>query len=136
MTEAEGFENLNFPDELKYTETSEWVRLEGDLARIGITDYAQHELTDIVYVEPPAVGATVTKGDVLGVIESVKAASDLYAPLSGEVVEINEQLNDSPELLNTDTYGDGWVVVLKLTDPSEIDGLLEKGPYVEHIKNK
>ncbi len=134
MTEPEGFENLKFPDDLKYTETSEWVRLEGDKARIGVTDFAQHELTDIVYVEIPEVGMNVSKGDQFAVIESVKAAADFYAPLSGEIVEINEQLNDAPELINKDPYGDGWVVQIKLSDQAEIEKLLSKDAYIAGIK--
>jgi len=136
MGEADEIEKLNFPDELKYTETSEWLKLEGDSGRIGITDFAQHELTDIVYVEPPEVGSTITKGDEFGVVESVKAAADFYAPVSGEVVEVNEELNDSPNLLNKDPYGKGWMAIIKLTDPSEVDKLLSKNAYVEFIKKE
>ena len=136
MGEAEEINNLNFPDDLKYSETSEWLRLEGDQARVGITDFAQHELTDIVYVEPPEVGSTVTKGEEFGVVESVKAAADFYAPVTGEIVEVNEQLNDSPDLMNKDPYGDGWMVLIKLNNPSELETLLSKDAYVEHIKKQ
>jgi glycine cleavage system H protein len=136
MGEADEIDKLNFPDYLKYTETSEWIKMEGDQCRVGITDFAQHELTDIVYVEPPEVGSTVTKGEEFGVVESVKAAADFYAPVSGDIVEINEQLNDSPNLMNKDPYGEGWMVVIKLSDPSELDTLLSKDAYLEHIKKE
>jgi glycine cleavage system H protein len=136
MGEAEEIDNLNFPDDLKYTQTSEWVKLEGDTARVGITDFAQHELTDIVYVEPPEVGSTVIKGDEFGVVESVKAAADFYAPLSGEILEVNEELNDSPNLMNEEPYGTGWMVTIKLNDPSELESLLSKEAYIEHIKKE
>jgi glycine cleavage system H protein len=136
MGEADEIENLNFPDDIKYTETSEWIKLEGDSARIGITDFAQHELTDIVYVEPPEMGSTVSKGAEFGVVESVKAAADFYAPVSGEIVEINEELNDSPNLMNEDPYGKGWMVVIKITDPAELDSLLSKEAYIEHVKKQ
>lgn len=136
MGEAEEIDNLNFPDDIKYTETSEWVKLEGDSARIGITDFAQHELTDIVYVEPPELGSTVSKSEEFGVVESVKAAADFYAPLTGEIVQVNEDLNDSPNLMNEEPYGKGWMVIIKLTDPSELDSLLSKEAYIEHIKKE
>ena len=136
MGEADEIDNLNFPDDLKYSETSEWTKIEGDTARVGITDFAQHELTDIVYVEPPDVGSTVTKGEEFGVVESVKAAADFYAPVTGEVVEVNEELNDSPDLMNSDPYGKGWMVVIKLTDPAELEQLLTKDKYVEHLKKE
>jgi glycine cleavage system H protein len=136
MGEAEDIENLNFPADLKYSETSEWTKIEGDTARVGITDFAQHELTDIVYVEAPEVGTAVTKGEEFGVVESVKAAADFYSPVTGEVVEVNEQLNDSPDLLNKDPYGDGWMVLIKMSDPSELDTLLDRDAYIEHIKSE
>jgi glycine cleavage system H protein len=136
MGEAEEIDNLNFPDDLKYTETSEWVKLEGDKARVGITDFAQHELTDIVYVEAPEVGSEVTKGEEFGVVESVKAAADFYAPVTGEVVEMNEKLGDSPDLMNSDPYGEGWMIVIKMSDPSELESLLAKDTYIEHIKKE
>jgi glycine cleavage system H protein len=136
MGEAEDIENLKFPDDLKYSETSEWTKVEGDTARVGITDFAQHELTDIVYVEAPEPGTAVTKGEEFGVVESVKAAADFYSPVTGEVVEVNEQLNDSPDLLNKDPYGDGWMVLIKMSDPSELDTLLDRNAYIEHIKSE
>ncbi len=136
MGEADELDNLNFPENLKYTETSEWAKIEGDQIRVGITDFAQHELTDIVYVEPPEVGSTVTKGEEFGVVESVKAAADFYAPVSGEIVEVNEQLNDSPDLMNKDPYGEGWMAIIKISNPSEIDDLLSREVYIEHIKKE
>ncbi|WP_455393149.1 glycine cleavage system protein GcvH [[Eubacterium] cellulosolvens] len=136
MGEAEDIDQLNFPDDLKYTETSEWVKLEGDQARVGITDFAQHELTDIVYVEAPAVGSTVTKGEEFGVVESVKAAADFYAPVSGEIIEVNEELNDSPNLMNSEPYGAGWMVIIKMSNPEELEQLFDKAAYVEHIKQE
>jgi glycine cleavage system H protein len=136
MGEAEDIENLKFPDDLKYSETSEWTKVEGDTARVGITDFAQHELTDIVYVEVPEQGTAVTKGEEFGVVESVKAAADFYSPVTGEVVEVNEQLNDSPDLLNKDPYGDGWMVLIKMSDPAELDTLLDRNAYMEHIKSE
>jgi glycine cleavage system H protein len=136
MGEAEDIDNLKFPDDIKYTETSEWAKVEGDSVRVGITDFAQHELTDIVYVEIPEPGASITKGEEFGVVESVKAAADFYAPVTGEVMEANEQLNDSPDLLNKDPYGEGWMVVIKVSDPSELESLLSREDYIEHIKKE
>ena len=136
MGEADELENLKFLDELKYSETSEWIKLEGDQVRVGITDFAQHELTDIVYVETPEIGTDVTKGDEFGVVESVKAAADFYAPVTGEIIEVNELLNDSPDLLNKDPYGNGWMVIIKMSDASEYESLLSKEAYLEHIKKQ
>jgi len=122
----------NIPAELKYVSSHEWIRLEGDgTVTIGITEHAQDQLGDVVFVELPEVGTTFSLSDDLGVVESVKAASDLYAPLSGEVVEVNPELEDSPELVNSDPYGDGWFVKLKLEDESELDGLLSAEGYAE-----
>lgn len=117
------------PDDLRYTEEHEWVRLEGDRAVVGITDHAQEELTDIVYVELPAPGTEVTGGDEFAVVESVKAASEVYAPLSGEVVEVNGALEDRPELINEDPYGDGWIAVLRVADRGELDDLMDAEGY-------
>jgi glycine cleavage system H protein len=120
---------MNVPNDLKYTEQHEWVREEGDTGTMGISDFAQHELTDIVFVELPAVGKQVAKGDALAVVESVKAVSDVYAPISGTVVEVNEVLSDQPELVNTDPYGGGWIAKLKIEKPEEIGGLLTPEQY-------
>ena len=127
-------DSLKLPDDLKYTKSSEWVRVDGDIAVIGITDYAQSELSDIVYVEPPEVGDTVEQAGEMGVVESVKAASDFYSPVTGEVVGVNEKLQDSPELMNKDTYGEGWFVKVKMADPSQLDALMDVAAYKEHLK--
>ena len=111
---------MSVPEELQYTRSHEWVRTEGDTATVGITDYAQEELGDIVYVELPEEGATFDTGDSFGTVESVKAVSDLYTPVGGEVVEVNEALNDSPEKINEDPYGDGWIVKLRVSDEGDL----------------
>lgn len=121
------------PDELRYTTEHEWVRMEGNRARVGITKYAADRLTDIVYVELPEVGREVRFMEPFGVIESVKAASDLYAPLSGRVVEVNERLRDQPELVGQDPYGEGWIIVIEPHDPTELDRLLDAERYRQHI---
>lgn len=119
-------------NELKYVASHEWIRDEGDgTVTIGITDHAQDLLGDVVFVELPEVGAEVSAGDDTGVVESVKAASDVYAPVSGEVVEVNAQLEDSPELVNSDPYGDGWFFRVKLSDPSELNDMLDADAYNE-----
>lgn len=127
----------NIPNELKYVASHEWIREEGEgVVTIGITEHAQDLLGDVVFVELPEVGDTVSAGDDAGVVESVKAASDVYAPLSGEVVEINEALEDAPELVNSDPYGDGWFFKLKLTDPAELDDLLDADGYAAHCESE
>src|SRR5258708_40111354 len=120
------------PEDSRYAKTHEYVHVEGDVATIGITDYAQKELGDVVFVELPAVGAQFEAADELGSIESVKAVSDLFAPESGEVVEVNEPLTDNPELVNTDHYGDGRIGRVKLSDPSEVDELLMPADQAEN----
>jgi glycine cleavage system H protein len=124
---------MNIPNNLKYTKSHEWVRVEGDTAVVGITDHAQHELTDIVYVEPPALDSAVEAGKECAVVESVKAASDIYAPVSGDVVAVNEQLGNAPELVNKDPYGQGWLFKVKLRDPGQVDELLSAQEYAAHI---
>ncbi|HBD13029.1 MAG TPA: glycine cleavage system protein GcvH [Porticoccaceae bacterium] len=122
---------VDTPKELKYAETHEWARDEGDgVVAIGITDYAQTELGDVVYVELPEVGDQLAAGEEAGAVESVKAASDIYAPVSGEVMAINEVLEDEPETINDSPYGDGWFYKLKMSDPSELDGLLSAQEYI------
>ncbi|MGI1671706.1 MAG: glycine cleavage system protein GcvH [Neptuniibacter sp.] len=122
----------NIPSELKYVASHEWIRVEGDgTVVIGITDHAQDLLGDVVFVELPEVGAEVATGDESGVVESVKAASDIYAPVGGEVVAVNEELEDSPELVNSDPYGDGWFFKLKLSDADELNTLLDGEAYGE-----
>jgi len=124
------------PDPLKYTKDHEWAKIEGTLARIGITDHAQHELTDVVYVEFPAIGKEVRKGEVLGVVESVKAVSEIYAPLSGKVVAVNKDLDDHPEKVNKDPYGEGWLAELELSVPSEAAALIDATAYRAHVGAK
>lgn len=121
------------PDHLWYTKDHEWAKLEGTRARVGITDHAQHELTDVVYVELPAIGKVVKRGEELGVVESVKAASEVYAPFSGRVVEVNTTLEDKPELVNREPYGEGWIAMLEVSDASEAKTLMEPGAYRKHI---
>ncbi|MGQ0536350.1 MAG: glycine cleavage system protein GcvH [Methanobacteriota archaeon] len=127
---------FDFPTGLKYTEEHEWTKAEGGNARIGITDYAQDALTDVVFVELPGKGKKVKKGDVLGVVESVKSVSDIYSPVAGEVVETNTALNDHPELVNSDPYGKGWYCVIRLADAAELDGLLSPDAYRALVESK
>ncbi len=122
------------PEELYYTESHEWVRVEGEKATVGITDFAQSELQDIVYVELPEVGKKVKKGEVLCSIDSVKSSAEVYAPVSGEIIQVNEALNDQPELVNKDPYGEGWLVVIKLENPEELSQLLSASRYKELIE--
>ena len=119
-------------EELRYADSHEWVKLEGEIALVGITDYAQHALGNIVYVDMPEVGDEVTAGEEFGAVESVKAASDLISPISGEVVEINEELEDEPELVNKDPYAN-WIMKVKVSDPSEIDNLMDAAAYAKVI---
>lgn len=125
---------MNIPAELKYTKDHEWVRIEGDTATIGITDFAQSELGDIVFVEIETEGDTLNKEEVFGSIEAVKTVSDLFMPVSGEVSEFNDSLESSPEVVNSDPYGDGWMVKITISDPSELDGLLSAEAYTDLIK--
>lgn len=127
----------NNPSELKYVASHEWVRVEGDgTVTVGVTDHAQDLLGDVVFVELPEVGAELANGDDAGVVESVKAASDIYAPLSGEVIAVNEALEDAPETVNSDPYNDGWFFKLKLTDESELDALLDADGYSAHCESE
>ena len=121
----------NTPADLHYAKSHEWLKVDGDTATVGITDYAQHALGDIVFVELPDVGSSFEAGSAFGVVESVKAASDIYLPVGGEVVEINEALLDTPETVNTDPYGDGWLVKIKLAGAPE--GLLDPAAYEQHV---
>jgi glycine cleavage system H protein len=120
---------MNTPDDLLYTESHEWVRREGDKIRVGITDHAQAELTDVVYVELPKMGAPYQAGGTIAVVESVKAASDIYAPANGTVLEVNKALESNPALINTDPYGEGWIYVLKLDDAEQLGGLKDAAAY-------
>lgn len=124
---------MNIPAELKYTKDHEWVKIEGDTATIGITDFAQSELGDIVYVEVETLDETLDKEEVFGTVEAVKTVSDLFMPLSGEVVEFNEELESAPEVVNSDPYGQGWMIKIKLSDTSEVEGLLSADAYKELI---
>ena len=121
--------DASYPDDLKYHPEHDWARIDGDVATFGITWYAQDQLGEVVFVEPPAVGKTVSKDQPYAEIESVKAVSDVVAPLSGEIVEVNEGLADEPEKINEDPYGDGWLVKVRLTEPSEVEELLEREAY-------
>ena len=120
---------MNIPADLKYTASHEWVRLDGDTVTVGISDHAQEELTDVVFVELPAVGRAVDAGDPTAVVESVKAASDIYAPVGGEVVEVNPEVEADPSLVNTDPYGEGWMIKIKLSNPAELDELMDADAY-------
>jgi glycine cleavage system H protein len=126
----------HIPTDLKYTEEHEWISLEGKLGKIGITDHAQDALGDVVYVELPEVGDKVVKGEAFGSVESVKAASDLFAPVSGTVVEVNEELDDSPELVNKSPYDDGWMIVVEVEDESELEELLTPEEYEEQVEGE
>ena len=120
---------MSVPTELKYTQEHEWAKIEGDVVTVGITDYAQGELGDIDYVELSSAGDTISKGDAYGNIEAVKAVSDLYSPISGEIVEINEALADTPEVINSDPYGAGWMVKIRISDPTELEELMDAASY-------
>lgn len=124
---------MTYPENFRYTKEHEWVSLEGDVGTVGITDHAQHELGDIVYVDLPKIGTTVTQGAALGSVESVKAVSDIYSPVSGEVLETNPLLADAPEQLNQDPHGTAWLVRIRLSSPDEIKQLLPAGEYRSYI---
>jgi glycine cleavage system H protein len=120
---------MNYPESLRYTKDHEWIRMEGDMAVIGITDFAQHELGDIVYVDIEATGKELTAGEVFGTVEAVKTVSDLYLPVSGSIAEVNPKLNDNPELVNSDPYGDGWMVKMKVNSQADVDALMDAAAY-------
>ena len=123
----------NVPEGLRYTKDHEWAKIEGKQARVGITDHAQHELTDVVYVELPSIGKVVKQGETIGTVESVKAVSEIFAPMSGKVVEVNKALEDAPEAVNKDPYGTGWLVVLEAADPAQANGLMDATAYRSQI---
>jgi len=127
---------MNFPADLKYTKSDEWVRVEGSAATTGLTDYAQDQLSDIVYVELPAVGAALKQGEPWGSVESVKAASDVNMPLSGAITAVNESLGSSPELVNGDPYGKGWMVKFTVTNASELSGLMDAAAYQKYCEER
>ena len=120
---------MNVPEDLRYSSDHEWVKAEGDLVRVGITDYAQDALGDVVYVQLPEAGAVVAAGDAFGEVESTKSVSEIYAPVAGTVVEVNTALDDAPETVNSAPYGDGWIVVIQVSDTGALDGLLDAAAY-------
>lgn len=124
---------MNVPDQLRYAETHEWIKVEGDTGTVGITDHAQNELTDIVYVDPPKIGTAVTAGQAAAVVESVKAASDIYSPVDGEVVAVNEALSANPSLVNTSPYEEGWLFKVRLSDPAQSEALKSPEDYRAQI---
>ena len=124
---------MNIPSDLRFCSSHEWVRLEGDVITVGISDHAQEELTDVVFVELPAVGRSVDAGDPTAVVESVKAASDIYAPVGGEVSEVNPEVESDPSLLNTDPYGKGWIFKLRVKDAADVSQLMDPAAYQAHI---
>jgi glycine cleavage system H protein len=124
---------MNIPSDLKYTKDHEWIRIEGDTAIVGITDFAQGELGDIVYVEVETLDETLDKDEVFGTVEAVKTVSDLFLPLSGEIIAFNDSLEDEPEKVNTDPYGDGWIIKIKISDSSEVESLLSDIDYKELV---
>ncbi|MEM9201071.1 MAG: glycine cleavage system protein GcvH [Actinomycetota bacterium] len=124
---------MNVPESLRYSKEHEWVRVDGDRAVIGITDYAQDALGDVVYVDPPEVGSDLSAGDSFGEVESTKSVSELYAPISGSVASVNSDLEGEPEKLNADPYGEGWICTVTMSDPSELDGLLDAEAYQTFI---
>ena len=128
---------MDFPEDLKYTENDEWIRVEDDTGTIGVTDYAQDQLSDVVFVEVlEDKGAELDKGEPFGAVESVKAAADVYMPVSGEIIEINESLADVPEMVNTDPYGQAWMIKIKVSDPSELDELMDAAAYQQNIEGR
>ena len=126
----------NYPDDLRYTKEHEWVRIQGDRCSVGITDYAQKQLGDVVFVELPEAGRALKAQEVFGTVESVKAVSELYSPLAGEVVEANANLAKSPEAVNSDPYGSGWMIVIKIADSKALDGLMDASQYRAHVDSE
>ena len=127
---------IKTPSDLKYTKNDEWLKIEGDTATIGISDYAQDALNDIVYVEFPDVGATLKQGATFGVVESVKAASDVFMPIGGTITEVNKSLEDNPEIINTDPYGKGWLIKIKVADAAEANSLMDAAAYIEFCTDR
>ena len=128
---------MEFPDELKYTGSDEWIKAEGDTATLGVTDFAQDQLSDVVYFEiVVGVGDTISKGDAVGILESVKAAADINSPVSGEVTEINDGLPDDPEVVNSDPYGGAWMVRIRMSDPTELEQMMDSAAYQENTKER
>ncbi len=128
---------MHYPEDLKYTENDEWVRAEGEIGTVGVTEYAQDQLSDVVYFEiTVAIGDSVAKGDMFGLVESVKAAADIYMPVSGTLTEINEALIDNPELVNSAPYAEAWMVKFQLIDPAELEGLMDAGAYEKYANER
>tara|TARA_Y100000996_G_scaffold227913_1_gene179192 strand:+ start:361 stop:738 length:378 start_codon:yes stop_codon:yes gene_type:complete len=125
---------MNTPNDIKYTKEHEWVSLDGETATIGITDYAQSQLGDIVFVEFPDINSEINQNETFGVIEAVKTVADLFAPVSGEIIEVNSSLEDSPNFINSDPYGSGWIIKVKIKDSNEYNGLMSSDVYEEHIQ--
>ena len=125
---------MNTPNDIKYTKEHEWVSLDGETATIGITDYAQSQLGDIVFVEFPDINSEINRNETFGVIEAVKTVADLFAPVSGEIIEVNSSLEDSPNFINSDPYGSGWIIKVKIKDSNEYNGLMSSDVYEEHIQ--
>ena len=125
---------LNFPDDIRYAKSHEWAKLEGDTVKVGISDYAQDQLGDIVFVEMPEAGDTLAQGDEFGTVESVKAVSEVYMPIGGEIVSVNDALEDAPELVNNTPYSDGWLVEVKPADPAQMDSLMTKDDYIKSLQ--
>ena len=125
---------MNTPNDIKYTKEHEWVSLDGETATIGITDYAQSQLGDIVFVEFPDINSEINRNETFGVIEAVKTVADLFAPVSGEIIEVNSSLEDSPNFINSDPYGSGWIIKIKINDSNEYNGLMSSDDYEEHIQ--
>ncbi len=127
---------MSVPDNLQYTSEHEWISVEGDLAKVGITDHAQCELGDVVYVELPAAGTSLKAQASFGTVESVKALSDLYSPVTGEVTRVNDALESAPELVNDDAYGKGWMIQIRIEDPAELEGLMSAETYLEYLQEE
>lgn len=127
---------MNIPDDLRYTKDHEWVRIDGTTATIGVTDHAQEQLGDIVYVELPQVGEEFSRGDTFGVLESVKAVSDCYIPISGKITDANSVITESPEIVNEEPYGDGWMVKIEIADKTELNGLMDHAQYEAFVKEE
>lgn len=125
----------NIPENLRYSKDHEWVRVDGDVAAIGITDYAQHALGDVVYIDMPRVGDKLGAHEAFGSVESVKAVSEIFTPIAGEIVEVNENLNDTPEAVNSDPYGDAWMIKVKMDNPGEADAMLSADEYEEYLSS-
>jgi glycine cleavage system H protein len=126
---------MNIPEELKYTEEHEWIRLEGNIATVGITDFAQSELGDIVYIEVDTLDSEINSNDVFGTVEAVKTVSDLFMPVTGKVIEVNSSLEDAPEVVNDDPYGQGWIIKIEVTDPADVENLMSSDNYRNLIDN-